>query len=66
MDEMEEIPVPPLSPVIVLVILSLMFSFLGVSISIASHFQMIRVLRGTRMIIWPRAAVKKSGKKRRG
>ncbi len=41
----------------VLVVLSLMFSFLGVFISVASHFRMIMVLREIRMT---QAAVKES------
>ena len=63
MDEMETLR-SPLSPVTVLVVLSLMFSFLGVFMSVASHFRMMRVLRGIRMIIRPRAAVKISWKQR--
>ncbi len=65
-----ETPVPSqtsLSPVtIILVMLSLIFSLLGVSISVASHFQMIRVLREIKAIIRPPEEVKKSGKKRQG
>ncbi len=50
--------------VTVLVLLPLIYSFLGVSISVASHFRMIRVLREIRMIKGPQAAVKRSRKKR--